>query len=146
MCMFHSELLHTPIDICYVLSVWYFDSLKGLLCKWSFDVLPVKLNNHLSRCVFLTCNCMTKRMRSRVQVCSRCSWGQAETSACAAPESFCPFATRSFGLNIFCLLYQHFLFYYITLSLLFQLKAILCKSYVFMWIHNAFYDRALLLI
>lgn len=50
-----------PIDICYVLSILYFDSVKGLLWKRSSDVLPVELKSHLAACVFQSCNCTAKK-------------------------------------------------------------------------------------
>lgn len=50
-----------PIDICYVLSILYFDSVKGLLWKRSSDVLPVELKSHLAACVFQSCNCAAKK-------------------------------------------------------------------------------------
>lgn len=95
-----------PIDICYVLSILYFDSVKGLLWKRSSDVLPVELKSHLAACVFQSCNCAAKKMESFVWLWSRCSRGCEEPAAQTGLTSSCSFIVVSFGLKVFCLFYQ----------------------------------------
>lgn len=95
-----------PIDICYVLSILYFDSVKGLLWKRSSDVLPVELKIIWLLVYFRAAVVQLKKMKSFVWLWSRCSRGCEEPAAQTGLTSSCRFIVVSFGLNIFCLFYH----------------------------------------